>query len=113
MPFEIERVRIQPDAFVLDFTKLVAPARAAPLANYRIEIFTHFCQEYDGGLEVDQATPRTVAAKLASGGRSARLDVEGIVARHVHAFELRGIESKDGAELLHTRAYYTVNHIPK
>lgn len=112
MPFEIERVRLQPDAFLLDVTKLVDPARAAPSANYRIEIFTHCYQEYYATLEIDQAPPHTAAAKVASDERNVRLDLEGIVARHVHAFDLRGIESKSGAELLHTRACCTVNHIP-
>jgi len=113
LPFEIERVRIQPDGFLLDFTKPVDPASAALPANYRIETFTHIYQEYYGSPEVDQTTPRIVAAVPASDGRSVRLVVEGVVAGHVHAFDLTGLKSKDGEELLHTKAYYTVNRIPK
>ncbi|MBL8899115.1 MAG: hypothetical protein JNM84_15860 [Planctomycetes bacterium] len=60
-----------------------------------------------------QTTPRTVAAKLANDESKGRLDVEAIVAAHVHAFDLRGIESKEGEELLRTRAYDTFIHSPK
>jgi hypothetical protein len=42
-----------------------------------------------------------------------RLVVDGLVLGHVHAFDLTGLASKDGEELLHTQAYYTVNRIPK
>jgi hypothetical protein len=112
-PFEIERVRIQPDGFLLDFTKPVDPASAALAANYRIESFTHIYQEYYGSPEVDQTIPRVVAAKPASDGRSVRLQVDGVVAGHVHEFDLSGLESQDGERLLHTKAYYTVNRIPK
>jgi hypothetical protein len=42
-----------------------------------------------------------------------RLVVEGLVEGHVHAFDLAGLASAEGDELLHTKAYYTVNRIPK
>jgi hypothetical protein len=113
MPFEIERVSIRPDGFVLDFTKPVDPASAAQLANFRIETFTHVYQEYYGSPEVDQTTPRVVSAVPADDGSSVRLVVEGLVLGHVHAFDLTGLASRDGEALLHTQAYYTVNRIPK
>jgi hypothetical protein len=112
-PFEIERVRIRPDGFLLDFTKPVAAASAADPANYRLETFTHIYQEDYGSPEVDQTTPRVVRATPAADGRSVQLVVEGLVEGHVHAFDLAGLVSAEGAELLHTKAYYTVNRIPE
>jgi len=32
---------------------------------------------------------------------------------HVHEFDLAGVRSKDGDDLLHTKAYHTVNRIPR
>ncbi len=112
-PFEIERIRIQPDGFLLDFTKPVEAASGAAIANYRIETFTHIYQEYYGSPEVDQTTAKIVSALPAADGRSVRLVVDGMVAGHVHEFDLSGLRSKDGENLLHTKAYYTVNRIPK
>ena len=111
-PFEIERIRIRPDGFLLDFTKSVDATSAAQTANYRIETFTHIYQEHYGSPEVDQTTPRIVSAQAAPDGRSVRLVVDGVVLGHVHAFDLAGLKSMDGADLLHTKAYYTVNRIP-
>lgn len=112
-PFEIERVRIQPDGFLLDFTKPVEPSSAAESAHYRLATFTHIFQEYYGSPEVDQTTPRVVRATPAPDGRSVRLVVEGLVEGHVHEFDLAGLTSAEGEPLLHTKAYYTVNRIPK
>ena len=36
-----------------------------------------------------------------------------IVEGHIHDFDLGTMKSKDGEPLLHTKAYYTVNEIPK
>lgn len=112
-PFEIERIRIQLDGFLIDFTKPVELASAAERAHYRLETFTHIYQEYYGSPEVDQTTPRVVRATPTPDGRSVRLVVEGLVEGHVHAFDLAGLASADGENLLHTKAYYTVNRIPE
>ncbi len=112
-PFEIERIRIQPDGFLLDFTQPVDGVGASQAANYRIQTFTHIYQEYYGSPEVDQTTPRIVSAQPSPDGRSVRLVVDGVVAGHVHEFELAGLKSEHGEDLLHTKAYYTVNRIPK
>ena len=112
-PFEIERIVIQPDGFLVTFTKPVDRATATAIANYRLQTYTHIYQEFYGSPEVDQTTPRIAAATLADDGRSVRLVVAGVVAGHVHEFDLSGVRSQDGGDLLHTKAYYTVNRIPK
>lgn len=112
-PFEIERITIRPDGFLVRFTKPVDRARAAATANYRLLSYTHVYQEHYGSPEVDQTTPRVTRAEPATDGRSVQLVVDGMVPGHVHEFDLAGVRSQDGDELLHTKAYYTCNRIPK
>lgn len=112
-PFEIERIAVQRDGFVVTFTKPVDRARAAVPANYRLQSFTHVYQEGYGSPEVDQTTPHVVRAAPAEDLRSVRLVVDGMMLGHVHAFDLAGVRAQDGSELLHTKAYYTLNRIPK
>ena len=112
-PFEIERIRIQPDGFLLDFTKPVDGASAASTENYGLLTYTHIYQEYYGSPEVDQTTPRVIRALPALDGLSVRLIVEGLALGHVHEFDLTGLRSSSGDPLLHTKAYYTLNRIPK
>ncbi len=112
-PFEIERVSIRPDGFDVRFTAAVEGASAAEVGSYRIETFTHIYHEHYGSPEVDQTTPRVVSATVAGDGRSVRLVLDSVVVGHVHAFDLHGVRARSGEGLLHTKAYYTVNRIPR
>ncbi len=113
LPFEIERIVVRPDGFLVSFTSPVDAATAADGANWRLSSYTHVFQEGYGSPEVDQTTPRVVRAEPAADGRSVRLTVEGMVLGHVHEFDLAGVRSRDGGELLHKKAYYTLNRIPR
>jgi hypothetical protein len=41
------------------------------------------------------------------------LTVEGLQAGHVHDLTLKGVRSLAGEPLLHDKAYYTLNYVPK
>lgn len=112
-PFEIERVRVQRDGFLVTFTKPVDRASAADPASYHLQSYTHVYQEGYGSPEVDRTTPRVIRAEAAEDGRTVRLVVDGLVLGHVHEFDLTGLRAQDGGSLLHTRAYYTLHRLPK
>lgn len=112
-PFEIERISIRPDGFLLAFTAPVDRARAAATKRYKIETFTHIYQKFYGSPEVDQTHPKVLEAVVGADGRTVALQVEGMVRGHVHAFTLDGVLSADGEAPLHRHAYYTVNEIPR
>ena len=46
-------------------------------------------------------------------GLSVMLSLDKITEDHIHDFDLAKITSPDGQHLLHNKAYYTVNEIPK
>ncbi|HEX5051745.1 MAG TPA: hypothetical protein VFZ65_08240 [Planctomycetota bacterium] len=112
-PFEIERIEARHDGFLVTFTLPVDADVAARLGSYSLLSYTHIYQEYYGSPEVDQTTPRVVEAVPSGDARSVRLVVDGLVPGHVHEFDLAGVRSRDGAALLHTKAYYTLNRIPR
>ena len=112
-PFEIERITVQPDGFLVAFTLPVDVANAAVPGNYALQSYTHIYQEHYGSPEVDQTTPKVVRALPAADGRSVRLVVEGLVLGHVHEFDLGALRAADGRALLHRHAYYTLNRIPR
>lgn len=113
MPFEIERITIRPDGFHVAFTKPVDEATGADPASYVLGTFTHIYHGAYGGPEVDRTTPTVTSVTLADDGLSATLVVEGVVRGHVHEFDLGALRDRDGEELLHRHAYYTVNEIPR
>ena len=49
----------------------------------------------------------------AADGLSVMVHLEKFEIGHIYDFDLATMASKDGERLLHTKAYYTVNEVPK
>lgn len=113
MPFEILDIRAQPDGFVVRFTSPVDAGLAGRPDSYVLETYTHIYQQGYGSPEVDHTHPTVTAAEVAPDGLSVRLRVKGLMQGHVHDFHLPTLKSKSGDPLLHDRAYYTLNEIPR
>lgn len=112
-PFEIKRINALKDGFLVTFTKPVDPAIAAVPDAYSLQTYTHIYQQGYGSPEVDHTTPRVTASHVSADGLSARLQVDGLTQGHVHDFDLSGVRSAKGEKLVHVKAYYTLNEIPR
>jgi hypothetical protein len=113
MPFEIERISARPDGFHVKFTKPVDRNVAADPSSYSLTTYTHIYQQGYGSPEVDHTTPTVTAASVSSDGLEVRLRIDGLVQGHVHDFDLSPLRSEDGDKLVHVKAYYTLNEIPR
>ena len=113
VPFEAKEINIKKNGFLITFTKPVDKQVAANINSYNITTYTH---NYGGGYgspEVDQTTARVTEAIPAADGLSVMVKLEKITEDHIHDFDLSKIRSQDSHPLLHNKAYYTVNEIPK
>jgi hypothetical protein len=113
VPFEIREIRIRKDGFRLEFTKPVDAAVAAKVGVYGITTYTHVYDAGYGSPEVDQTTPKVLKAEPAADGMSVVLQLDRVVEDHIHDFDLSGMVGADGRRLLHHKAYYTVNEVPR
>lgn len=113
MPFEIQRITINPDGFKVAFTKPVDKATGSDPASYRISTFTHPYHGGYGGPEIEQTQPAVKSVTLSEDGLTADIVLESLKRGHVHEFDLAKLRSQDAEELLHRQAFYTVNEIPK
>ncbi len=113
VPFEIKEINIRKDGFRVTFTKPVDPQIAARPETYSITTYTHIYHAGYGSPEVDPTTARVTRAVPSEDGLSVRVHLEKIVEDHIHDFTLSEIRSKDGQRLVHSKAYYTVNEVPK
>ncbi len=113
VPFEIERIRIRPEGFAISFTKPVDRDIASRPEVYEIVNYTHIYQKHYGSPEVDRGTSKVLGVELSSDGLVADLRLDRLVEGHVHEFDLSEMKSSGGRNLVHSRAYYTVNEIPK
>jgi len=112
MPFEIMRITIEPDGFQVAFTKPVEPTTGGNAASYKLVTFTHPYHGAYGGPEIEQTTPEVQSVVLSADGLSAKLRLKQLIRGHVYDFDLGNLRSCDKDELLHRKAYYTVNEIP-
>ena len=113
MPFEIERITIEPDGFRLKFTKPVAAESAAQSGTYGLTAFTHPYHGGYGGPEIDRFTAEVTGVTVAPDRLSARLQIDRLKPGFVYEFDLPTLQSSDGEPLLHRQAFYTVNEIPQ
>ncbi|MBC8348683.1 MAG: hypothetical protein O3A82_05310 [Verrucomicrobia bacterium] len=112
MPFEIERINITPQGFDIRFTKPVDIATGKDPENYKVSTFTHIYHGGYGGPEVDGTAPAVETVRLSGDGLRATIQLPELKIGHVHEFDFGLLRSRDGEELLHRHAYYTVNEIP-
>lgn len=112
-PFEILDITARHDGFVVRFTRPVDAAQAGRPESYELQTYTHIYQQGYGSPEVDHTRPIVTRAEVAPDGLSVRLHITGLTQGHVHDFHLPALKSRDGEPLLHTRAYYTLNEIPR
>ena len=98
---------------VIHFTKPVDKDVAAGTGAYNITTYTHIYHAGYGSPEVDQTTARVTGAVPSADGLSVTVHLEKITEDHIHDFDLSRLTSLEGLRLLHNRAYYTVNEIPK
>jgi hypothetical protein len=113
MPFEINRITIEPEGFNVTFTKPVDSLTGSSSESYNLSAFTHSYHAGYGGPEIEQYTPIVKSVRLADDGLSASLVLDKLVPGYVYELDLVRLRSQDQDELLHRNAFYTVNEIPK
>lgn len=121
IPFEVLEMRAAPDGFVLEFTKDIDAASAGDLASYRMVSYTYEYHAEYGSDEMDTKDveivradvlgPRTVKLSLAELRHGAGPDGKG--EGYVHELHLPGMKAADGESLVHPRAYYTLQALPR
>ncbi|WP_233216392.1 hypothetical protein [Blastopirellula marina] len=112
MPFEINRITIEPNGFKLTFTKPVDQVTGRKKDLYAISAFTHPYHAGYGGPEIEQQTCSVESVSLSEDGLTAVIQTSELKKGFVYEFDLTGLLSRDQEELLHQNAYYTVNEIP-
>ncbi|MEM7394037.1 MAG: hypothetical protein AAF492_16985, partial [Verrucomicrobiota bacterium] len=112
VPFEVHEMRALADGFELTFTKPVE-TKTAVSESFSMEAYTYQYKKGYGSPVVDQVKPTVTVTDVAADGTSLRLKVEPMTKGHVHELTLHGIENAEGDNLLHPRAYYTLNEIPE
>lgn len=110
-PFEVHRVALKAEGFEVHFTQPVDASKAAAPAAYGLQSYRYNYWANYGSPEVDRRPVTIAAVHVAPDARSVLLEVPGLVAGRVYEIALDGVRSQFGKPLLHTEAFYTLNHL--
>ena len=113
VPFEVREMHATPDGFRLKFTQHVDAEAVLDPKSYTMLTYTYIYQSSYGSPEVDETRPTIEHVSVSDDGMEAILRVSKLQEGHVHELHMDGIRSARGLPLLHDRAYYTMNSIPK
>jgi glucose/arabinose dehydrogenase len=113
MPFEINRITIEPEGFKVTFTKPVDAATGGDVKSWAISAFTHPYHGAYGGPEIEQHAPEVKSVTLGEDGLSARVTLDKLRKGFVYELDLAALRSRDDEPLLHRNAFYTVNELPR
>jgi len=111
-PFEMKSIKIQPDGFVVEFTKKVPISVLEDISNYKIRGFTYKYHHIYGSPAINILNCVINSAQANDDNTSVHLKVDGLRAGYVHEIKLGNVQAADGSNLLHDVGYYTINRIP-
>ena len=109
IPFEMKEMKLTKEGWELTFTQEVDAETAGDPESYKMAAWTYIYQSSYGSPQVDQATPKVVAAVVSEDKMTVQLTVEGRVKGHVHELDASGIKGPSGQGLWHPKSYYTIN----
>jgi hypothetical protein len=112
-PFELKEMKARPNGFGLVFTKPVDAGTAQASSSYKMISYTYPYHASYGGPEIQTKELMIEKIQVSDDRLKVSLIVDGLRESFVHELHLNGVRSRDGKSLLHPRAYYTLNNIPK
>lgn len=112
IPFEMKSLHARPRGFRVVFTKPVDPASAVPGA-FAVEHWRYELTGAYGSPELDRTSVPVRSVTVAADGRSAELDLGGLVRERVYRIAAEGVRSREGGRLVHPEGAYTLNEIPR
>ncbi len=111
-PFEIQRVNIQPDGFIITFTQPVDRKSAANPDSYQIRDFTYKYHRFYGSPAIHLENRTIYKVEVTQDAMQARIFVEGLRAGYVNEIKISGVRNQGNQPLLHATGYYTINELP-
>jgi hypothetical protein len=112
VPFEIHSMAVTADGWDLRFTRPVDAARAARPETYYIDSYTYHHWATYGSPEIERRENAVRDVRISADGLTVRLIVPERAAGRVYHLQVRELHSADGAKLLHSEAFYTLNQLP-
>lgn len=124
-PFEVKEIHAKPDGFEIEFTDVVVPESVENINSYSVSSYTYEYHPQYGSSEMDTKVHTVRLAKMID-RKHVRLTISDMrgggegeggqkAMGYVYEFDFRGVQAArmPVAPLLHDKAYYTLQVVPK
>lgn len=112
LPFEMHSIQVTNSGFDVTFTQPLDAATAERLEAYSITSHTYYYWKTYGSPPQDVRAEKVRSARVSEDRRRVSLTVDGLKRGRVYELRLNGVKAKDGSDVLHPEAYYTLNELP-
>ena len=111
----MKTIKARPDGFEIEFTQPVDKATASNPDNYEVTSFIYKYHPVYGSPVVNDRSEWIRGVKVSKDGLKARIVLdETMREKYIYEIKAEGVRNyTDGFPLLHTYAYYTLNHTPE
>lgn len=113
VPFEIEKINVTKEGFLLTFTQPVDPVEARDPGSYGITDFTYLYHHFYGSPVQQKQSRGILSAEVAQDALSVHLKIDRFRKGFIYEIKAPGIKSSNGSHLLHELGYYTLNEVPE
>ena len=110
-PAEVRDVKLTDRGFALTFTKPMAAAALAKIANYEVNRFRFYYHYKYGSPWVDEAKMAVKEVRASADGLAAELIVAELKPGFVYEFSVPALRTADNEALANPLAYYTANRL--
>jgi cytochrome c len=108
------QVVAKPDGFEIQFTEPLAAGSGNSSDQYLIQQWWYQPTKNYGGPKMDLETLKAKVVEVSQDRTRVRLEISGLVSKHVIYFELSDqLISASGQKLWSSEAWYTLNNIPQ
>jgi azurin len=111
IPFEIKEIKSKADGFELNFTKQADIETLKNPENYTINSFNYKYHHIYGSPVINLQKRTITAIQVAENGLSARIVLDSLKLGDIYELSLPGIKNTEGLNLLHDKAFYTLNQV--
>lgn len=112
-PFEMKKIDVQSDGFVVTFTQPVNEITARNPASWNFSTFTYQYHHNYGSPVINQHGRSIKAIEISEDHLKVRLVLDSMKLGYIHEIRAEGIRSADSSfALLHNYGYYTLNRLP-
>ncbi|MDB6122890.1 MAG: hypothetical protein JWQ71_1883, partial [Pedosphaera sp.] len=113
VPLEVYSMKLTRTGFELKFTQPLDPVTAGNPASYSLQHYYYLYRQAYGSPQMENTPVSIKSIRISHDRKTVWLDVPELLTGKIYELHFNGLRGRDGNEMLHPVAYYTLNRLLK